>query len=196
MPSAGAQAREERPQRGVLGRRRLAGPERADQLLAPDVAGAVQQQVREQQADLPTAQALGALDSADLDREASTQLYTGRLTGAGRHGNVLETYRQRRLPIFLDVDRAYSDNLDGAHPEVTVGNGRGATIEGNQRIAQCECGAALAGASDDELFDAVQKHLAQHHPQLLGALEPEVVFQMAEAVGGATIPTGARGQST
>jgi hypothetical protein len=76
-----------------------------------------------------------------------------------------------------------------------AGNGP-AVIEGNQRIAKCECGAQLAGASDEELFGAVQQHLAHHHPQLLGALEPEVVLQMAEAVGGAMTPTGARGHST
>jgi hypothetical protein len=75
-------------------------------------------------------------------------------------------------------------------------NGRAAVIEGNRRIAYCECGAQLAGESEQELFDAVQQHLAHHHPQLLGALEPEVVFQMAEAVGGAKAPTGTRGQST
>ena len=94
------------------------------------------------------------------------------------------------------MDRAYSDSLGGAHPEVPAGDGQATMIEGNQRIAYCECGAALAGATDDELFDAVQEHLAHHHPQLLGALEPEVVLQMAEAVGGATTPTRARGQST
>lgn len=68
--------------------------------------------------------------------------------------------------------------------------------EQHSRIAYCECGAQLAGGSDQELFDAVQQHLAHHHPQLLGALEPEVVFQMAEAVGGVQAPTGTRGQST
>lgn len=52
--------------------------------------------------------------------------------------------------------------------------------ERQRRIAQCECGAQLAGDSDEELLDAVERHLAHHHPQLLGALEPEVVFQMAE----------------
>jgi hypothetical protein len=51
------------------------------------------------------------------------------------------------------------------------------------RIAHCECGAQLAGGSNEELFDAVERHLAHHHPQLLGALEPDVVFQMAEDVG-------------
>jgi hypothetical protein len=76
------------------------------------------------------------------------------------------------------------------------GNDRTAVIEESQRIAYCECGAQLAGASEQDLFDAVQQHLAHHHPQLLGALEPEVVFQMAETVGGAKTPTGARGKST
>jgi hypothetical protein len=52
-----------------------------------------------------------------------------------------------------------------------------------QRVAHCECGAQLAGGSDEELFEAVERHLAHHHPQLLGALEPELVFQMAEDVG-------------
>jgi len=70
-----------------------------------------------------------------------------------------------------------------------------AAEEGRRRVAQCECGAQLVGNSDAALFDAVQQHLAHHHPQLLGALEPDVVCQMAEAVGLGT-PAGARGQST
>jgi predicted small metal-binding protein len=56
--------------------------------------------------------------------------------------------------------------------------------EGKQRIAYCECGARLAGNSEQELFDAVQQHLAHHHPRLLGALGVETVNQMAEALGG------------
>lgn len=55
--------------------------------------------------------------------------------------------------------------------------------EGQRRIAHCECGAQLAGSSNQELFEAVERHLAHHHPQLIGALEPEVVVQMAEDVG-------------
>jgi hypothetical protein len=53
-----------------------------------------------------------------------------------------------------------------------------------RRIAYCECGAQLAGGSKQELFDAAQQHLAHHHPQLLGALELDVLMQMAEDVGG------------
>ena len=67
------------------------------------------------------------------------------------------------------------------------------TIEQNQRrIVVCECGAQLVGDNDELLFEAVEGHLAHHHPQLLGALEPEVVLQMAEDVGDSA-PSGARG---
>lgn len=55
---------------------------------------------------------------------------------------------------------------------------------GKPRIAYCECGAQLAGNSERELFDAVQRHLAHHHPRLLGALGVETVHQMAEALQG------------
>jgi hypothetical protein len=108
----------------------------------------------------------------------------------------LETYRQRRSPIFPNVDRASTDSLGGAHEAMPDRNGRSAVIDEIHLVANCECGAQLAGGSEQELFDAVQQHLAHHHPQLLGALEPDVVFQMAEAVGDAQSPTGARGHST
>ena len=55
---------------------------------------------------------------------------------------------------------------------------------GHRRIAYCECGARLAGDDERELFSAAQRHLAHHHPQLLGALGPGTVSQMAENVGG------------
>ncbi len=53
------------------------------------------------------------------------------------------------------------------------------------RIAYCECGARLAGQSEDELFEAAQAHLAHHHPELLGAVGLDVVQQMAEERPGA-----------
>jgi hypothetical protein len=59
-----------------------------------------------------------------------------------------------------------------------------AITEGHRRVAYCECGAQLAGGSAEELFDAAQRHLAHHHPQLLGALGLDLVAQMAEDVGG------------
>jgi len=62
--------------------------------------------------------------------------------------------------------------------------GQMTTIEGHRRIAYCECGAQLTGSSEQELFEAAQRHLAHRHPQLLGALGQEMVNQMAEDVGG------------
>jgi hypothetical protein len=56
--------------------------------------------------------------------------------------------------------------------------------EQHHRVAYCECGAQLAGGTEEELFDAVQRHLAHRHPELLGALGLEVVQQMAENVRG------------
>ena len=63
-------------------------------------------------------------------------------------------------------------------------NGNVASVAEHRRVARCECGALLVGDSERELYEAAQLHLARHHPQLLGALELEVVAQMAENVGG------------
>ena len=63
-------------------------------------------------------------------------------------------------------------------------DGNMASITEHTRVARCECGALLAGGSEQELYEAAQLHLARHHPQLLGALGLEVVAQMAENVGG------------
>ena len=70
---------------------------------------------------------------------------------------------------------------------------------GYRRIAYCECGAQLAGDSEQELFAAAQRHLAHHHPQLLGALELETVHRWPRTSGGddygrpgALTPTGGR----
>ena len=78
--------------------------------------------------------------------------------------------------------------LGGAHAEEEPSRSSRNRITGTKnsqrRIAYCECGAQLAGDSQDELFEATQRHLAHHHPQLLGALGLDVVHQMAEDVGG------------
>jgi hypothetical protein len=88
----------------------------------------------------------------------------------------------------VDTEVSSSDALGGAQP---VGldrrdddGGMNAVNKGHRRIAYCECGARLAGDDEQELFAAAQSHLAHHHPQLLGALGPGMVSQMAESVGG------------
>jgi hypothetical protein len=63
-------------------------------------------------------------------------------------------------------------------------DGNMASITEHRRVARCECGALLVGDSEQELYEAAELHLARHHPQLLGALELDVVSQMAENVGG------------
>jgi hypothetical protein len=101
--------------------------------------------------------------------------------------NVLETYRQRGCAILPSVKTGVTPTnaLGGAHDK---GNGRDglghAIAEGHRQIAYCECGAQLAGDSRLALFEAAERHVAHHHPELLGALELDVVMQMAEDVGG------------
>jgi hypothetical protein len=53
-------------------------------------------------------------------------------------------------------------------------------VTGSDRIAYCECGAAFAASTEVQLFEAAQAHLAQHHPELMGAFELGVITQMAE----------------
>jgi hypothetical protein len=88
----------------------------------------------------------------------------------------------------VDAEVICRDVLDGAQSKVTHGrtdNGQTTAIYGgHKRIAYCECGAQLAGDDERELYVAAQRHLAHHHPQLLGAMGPRTVSQMAEDVGG------------
>ena len=39
------------------------------------------------------------------------------------------------------------------------------------------------GDNEAELYAAAERHLAHHHPHLLGALSPETLVQMAEDAG-------------
>ena len=90
-----AQPRQQRPQRRVLRARRLEGPQRPDQLLASDVAIAVEDEVGEQQRHLPTAERIGHLHAVDLDRQPPTELNPRAFTDLSfrwqRSGNVSTT---------------------------------------------------------------------------------------------------------
>jgi hypothetical protein len=94
---------------------------------------------------------------------------------------------EHRSCHLVETGVTNADVFGGAQTEMkpSRSNGHMTTIKnGHRRIAYCECGAQLAGDSQEELYDAAQRHLAHHHPQLLGALELDVVHQMAEDVGG------------
>jgi hypothetical protein len=87
----------------------------------------------------------------------------------------------------VDTGVTQTDALGGARDEEksSADDGLVTEIESRpRRIAFCECGAQLAGDSEQELFEAAQRHVAHHHPQLLGALKLDTVHQMAEDVGG------------
>ncbi|MGA2925410.1 MAG: hypothetical protein ABSG43_05350 [Solirubrobacteraceae bacterium] len=81
-------------------------------------------------------------------------------------------------------------DVDGGAREAPPGCCERANVttisDGHSALAYCECGARLAGDSPQELFAAAQRHLAHHHPQLLGAMGLDVVQQMADNVGGVT----------
>jgi hypothetical protein len=103
-------------------------------------------------------------------------------------GNDLETYRQRAYDSFSTVVTGATRNPtpSSGGSEATLSHIMATATNQNRhrRIAFCECGAQLAGESEQELFNAAQRHLAHRHPQLLGALELDTVHQMAEDVGG------------
>lgn len=91
------------------------------------------------------------------------------------------------LPL-VDTGVTPATALGGAQdekPRSRIDQSHMTTItNGHRRTAYCECGAQIAGDSEQELFQAAEWHIAHHHPQLLGALEREVVQQMAEDAGG------------
>ena len=58
------------------------------------------------------------------------------------------------------------------------------STEGTGESPTASAGRNSQATTSDELFSAAQRHLAHHHPQLLGALGPGMVSQMAEDVGG------------
>jgi hypothetical protein len=89
--------------------------------------------------------------------------------------------------LAVETGASATESLGGALGVPPSRNDQGQMTKitkGHHRIAYCECGARLAGDSEQELFEAAERHLAHHHPQLLGALGRDMVIQMAEDVGG------------
>lgn len=60
-----------------------------------------------------------------------------------------------------------------------------------KRIAYCECGARLAEGSEQELFDAAERHIARHHPHWLPERRASSVSCLVpEREGVSRAPTG------
>jgi predicted small metal-binding protein len=50
------------------------------------------------------------------------------------------------------------------------------------KVIRCECGYVASGASDDEVVEAIRRHMAIDHPQLLEAVPREDLFGWIEDV--------------
>jgi hypothetical protein len=44
----------------------------------------------------------------------------------------------------------------------------------------CECGAIVRGETDEDLVEAVTKHVDEHHPDLVGKLSRQDILDMSE----------------
>ena len=48
------------------------------------------------------------------------------------------------------------------------------------KVVNCECGLIIRGKDDEELFEQVESHIADHHPDLVGTITREDLLSMAE----------------
>ena len=48
------------------------------------------------------------------------------------------------------------------------------------KVINCECGEVLRAEDDDELVQAVQRHVAEAHPDLVGKMTRNDILAMAE----------------
>jgi predicted small metal-binding protein len=48
------------------------------------------------------------------------------------------------------------------------------------KVVNCECGLIVRGEDDEELFEKVQSHISDHHPDLVGTVTREDLLSMAE----------------
>jgi hypothetical protein len=49
-------------------------------------------------------------------------------------------------------------------------------------IMSCECGEVARSETEDELIAAVERHVAEQHPDLVGKLSRDDILAMAEIV--------------
>jgi len=47
---------------------------------------------------------------------------------------------------------------------------------------RCECGEVARGETENELIAAVERHVAEQHPDLVGKLSSDDILAMAEMV--------------
>ena len=47
------------------------------------------------------------------------------------------------------------------------------------KVIHCECGADVAAETDDELVAAVEQHVQERHPEMVGQMTREQILGMA-----------------
>ena len=50
------------------------------------------------------------------------------------------------------------------------------------RVINCECGRVVRGDTDDEIVAAVEQHVNEDHPELVGKLSRDDILAMSEDV--------------
>jgi hypothetical protein len=48
------------------------------------------------------------------------------------------------------------------------------------RVIRCQCGFVVRGSTNDELALNAERHIAEHHPDLIGTITREQLLAMAE----------------
>jgi hypothetical protein len=49
-------------------------------------------------------------------------------------------------------------------------------------MMRCECGEVARAETDEELISAVERHVREQHPEMVGRLSREQILAMAEVV--------------
>ena len=47
------------------------------------------------------------------------------------------------------------------------------------KVVHCECGTDVQGETEDELVEAVESHVGEQHPDLVGTMSREQILEMA-----------------
>lgn len=50
------------------------------------------------------------------------------------------------------------------------------------KVVECEDGAVMRGETDDELWEAAQRHLREAHPDLVGKVTREAILAQAREI--------------
>jgi predicted small metal-binding protein len=48
------------------------------------------------------------------------------------------------------------------------------------KVVNCECGYVVRGTDDEQLFENLESHIAEQHPDLVGTITREDLLSMAE----------------